>query len=247
MRVYRCFHDAELTTGEVIQLVEEEARHLASVRRVDVGDRTLVFNGRGIEVEGVVQVARKGHVEIELGPKTRETPPPTIAVELAPVITRTSDFDDMFERAIELGMTAFRPLESDHSVVKLNDSKRKTRCERWERLAVERIKQCERLWLPRIDPPASLETFLSAQSSDGPMIAALVEREEHTLPVLWDVAPVLIRNGICLLVGPEGGWSLEERQLLLENPNVTRVTMGPTILRAETACLAGLSSLLAHL
>lgn len=238
MRWYRCFHDGALEPGQQIALSREEASHLTKVRRVRPGGDVLVLNGRGRECRAKLT----GGGLLEVHSLERDEPAPPRAVELAPGLTRTNAFEETFSRAIELGMTGFRPVEPSRGVVKLDDRKRAARLERWRRLAIERLKQCERLWLPEIHEPAPLGDVLDALANSGVTALALRERGEQDLPSWGSAMAALAGADVCLLVGPEGGWDTGE-EAMLERPGVRGVSLGRAVLRAETAALAAMAGL----
>lgn len=237
-RIYRCFHDGELQAGATIAIDRDEAHHLATVRRAGDGATVRVLNGRGVEAEGVLSAKNAVAVDRILRSEPRPAPP----LELALALTRTDAFEDAIERAIELGATAFRAIESDHCVVRLDAKKAAARVERWQRMATERLKQCERLWLPDIHGPASLAEAVAA--AKGPGVVPVLLAERAVAPPLADIVRQSPDRGLCLLVGPEGGWSAEERDAALAAGAVA-ASMGAAILRSETAALAGLATVLA--
>ncbi len=239
MRVYRCFHDISTFQGlNGFELEKEEARHLARVRRAAPGDECVVINGKGEEVSAVL--LEDGGLRVS--GEVRHEPLPSRTLAVAPVMTRTDAFEDTLERCIELGVTAIHPLLSESSVVRLDAKKRAARVGRWRRLAIERLKQCERLHLPRIEEPLELSEFLSTGFSSGYHLVALVERDPDTPPLRNVLRGE--ETGVCLLTGPEGGWSSSELGLLREKA-CDAASLGDYILRSETALLAGVATVLA--
>lgn len=238
MRLYRCFHDGDLRAGESIVLAREEAHHLSTVRRTGEGARVRVLNGRGMEAEGSLVDGKA----VEIAAIVRDEPRPQPGIELALALTRTDAFEDAIERGIELGMTAFRPLEAEHCVVRLDAKKAAARADRWHRMAIERLKQCERLWLPRIEAPAAPARAIAAISAEQCLPVFLSERS--AAPPLLELAREHAGRSLCLLVGPEGGWSAGERDEAVA-AGAVEASLGSAILRAETAALAGLATVLA--
>lgn len=216
-------------------LTREEATHLTRVLRARAGDRVVVLDGRGHRAEAVVTDAKSG--ALELG-AVAEFPRPTPALELALALTRTEAFEETLARAIELGITGFRPIACEHGVVRLDASRRAARLERWRRLAIERLKQCERLWLPTLHEPAAVAEAVGAVGAAGLTGVALLERTDcpsltDALAALGPAAPV------CLFIGPEGGWEAGERQAL--ESSCRPASLGAAILRSETAALAAVA------
>jgi 16S rRNA (uracil1498-N3)-methyltransferase len=241
MRTLRCYcDDQQLRPGGDILLSEEEGRHLGTVLRARVGFHVEVLDGAGGLAFGDVTEGGKGGWRIAI----RELAPPVARraapLELAPALTRTDAFDDALHRAIELGMTAFRPILSERTVVELDEKKANRRMERWQRIAVESLKQCERRWLPEVAPPVELEALLADLKTRDITPVVLLERAKD-VPPLSGMRDKLASVGVCLLIGPEGGWSPEEAELLRKSG--TAASLGDAILRSETAALAALALL----
>lgn len=245
MRVPRCYAHWPLEAGTQVHLDERETQHLVKVLRARVNDAVLVVNGAGREARGHFIEQRHQGALIEIGEIIREEPRPAPALELGLALTRTDAFEDALSRAIELGITAFRPVEAAHNVVRLDDRKRHSRAMRWQRLAEERLKQCERLWLAEIHEPQPLEDVLTAVRGAGGTPLVLVERQAASARPLLQALDALAGRPICFFVGPEGGWSAEEAAATAGEGAVA-VTLGEAILRSETAALAALATTLAH-
>lgn len=236
-RVY--LPEAHAPGDAALRLPEEEERHVQQVLRARQGDRIEVLNGRGDRFAGeflclAVPGARRaaGAVRIvEL--LEREEPPPLLAMALA--LTRTDAFEDALRRAVELGATALWPLASDNAVVELKGDRAQKRRERWTRIAVEALKQCERLHLPEVQEAIDVDQALGQCETRHIDPVALLERGD-ALPRL---AALRTDRPTAIFVGPEGGWSAPEREHLRKRARCA--TLGPRILRAETAALAALA------
>lgn len=241
MRTLRCYcDDQQLRVGGDILLSEEEGRHLGTVLRARVGFHVEVLDGAGGLAFGDVVEGGKHGWRIAI----REVAPPharrAAPLEVAPALTRTDAFDDSLHRAIELGITAFRPILAERTVVELDEKKEARRMERWQRIAVESLKQCERRWLPEVASPVELAALLEELHSRDVTPVVLLERAKD-IPPLSGMRDKLAGRGVCLLIGPEGGWSPEEVELLRKSG--TTASLGDAILRAETAALAALALL----
>lgn len=239
MRTLRAFVEGiAFREGAGFDLPGEESRHLSQVLRAREGMVVELLDGQGGLARAEVTHAGKTRVTVRIGSVEHPEPPPSRRVELAPSLTRTDAFDDMIHRAVELGMTALRPIAADHAVVELDAPKAQARLERWGRIVREALKQSERRWLPELEAPAPLDRRLAGAAQEGLVPLALLERVEG-VPRLSAELPSLAGRGVLILVGPEGGWSAGERKLLGEG--VRPVSMGRAILRSETAALAALA------
>jgi len=241
MRTLRCYcDDQEFRPGGDILLSEDEGRHLGTVLRARVGFQVEVLDGAGGLAFGEVTEGGKAGWRVAIREVAPAVPRRAHPLELAPALTRTDAFDDALHRAIELGMTAFRPVLSERTVVELDEKKSARRMERWRRIAVESIKQCERRWLPEIAAPVDLEEAIDEVRLRGLTPVVLLERASD-IPPLSTQKDKLSAVGVCLLIGPEGGWSPSEVEYLRENS--TALSLGNAILRSETAALAALALL----
>lgn len=220
----------DLAQGEVT-LSPEESRHAAASRRVVVGQTLTLFDGAGGEAEATVTKADRGGLLVEVGEVVRYPHDSKIELTLAIAMGKTHRQSYVVEKCTELGVAAIWPMHTERSVAKPGAPV----VRKWSRRAVEAAKQSRRRWLPKIEPPRSLAEIVDAFSS----FAAVALADTSVEPTGFDVllqradaaAPVLV------LVGPEGGWSESERTQLCSAGAVV-VSLGPTILRTETAAVA---------
>jgi 16S rRNA (uracil1498-N3)-methyltransferase len=156
----------------------------------------------------------------------------------------TPDSESIVGSAIELGVSAFHPLITVRCTVRGAEKKPDALCDRWRRMAITALKQCERLWLPDIQVPKPVSEVLSGVMAAGGLPICLAERSHDSRPLL----EILQRPGHeapTFFVGPEGGWDPSERELF-DQAGAAIATLGDAILRAETACLCALATSLAH-
>lgn len=232
MRRYRSYLAGEWTQGQTHALDESESIHLSRVLRSTEGLEIDLFNGRGRLGTAVLQTVGKKSVSVLI--QSSEVRPHAHAFGLAVPQIKSPLFEDSLEQAVELGMTLFVPLETDRMIVRQDAARIAAKREKWERSFRERLKQCERLWEPEI---TSLQTL--SQLLDNPPLhyqpVVLLERDEAPEPV--DAVLKNLSSHPLFLIGPEGGWSAEERELFLEKA-VYRIALPHTILRTETAMIA---------
>lgn len=238
MRLYRCFAPGAHQPGAVVELAGEEARHLAAARRVEKGRDVLLLDGRGAEYRAETAEVARQRVALTVHEVLRRDPPPP-ATALAWSLTKSAAFDDIFTRAVELGMTDFLPLHAQHGDVTWEPRRWEKKRPRYERLAIEALKQCERTWLPRIHDPADLRGALSIASGQGWTPILLHERADAPpLPEVLARAP----EDVLLCIGPEGGWTEEEsNQAAAAGAHLAHLGRD-AILRTETAVMAALAA-----
>jgi 16S rRNA (uracil1498-N3)-methyltransferase len=240
MRIYRCFYDAELAIGDSLLLPEDESKHLGMVRRVQAGEEIIVLNGRGREVIAKVENAHRKGMTVRIDRVEQQVPEPRPRRVLICALTKSNDYDEMLQRATELGMTEFWPLYTERTVVELDEGRFRKKAGRWQRMMIEGLKQCERLWLPVIEDPADLETSLRYCREESMRPVLLAERTPAAPPL----PKVLAKHGaedIAYFVGPEGGWAPQEWKLFKDAEVTFASLTHSAILRSETAALAALA------
>ncbi|MBT3306113.1 MAG: 16S rRNA (uracil(1498)-N(3))-methyltransferase [Alphaproteobacteria bacterium] len=234
----RLFVEAALATGAALSLAPSQAHYLSHVMRLKVGDGIILFNGRDGEWSGVVDTAGKKNCSVTVADQVREQSPehgPWLA--FAPVKKTRTDF--IVEKATELGAMRLCPVFTRHT------NSARVNVERMRAHSVEAAEQCRRLTVPEVASPESLEKLIA----EWPTGRRLFVLDEHGAG--FPIAEALedLRTGAdglshdCgFLVGPEGGFDVGELDALGKLEFVTRIDLGPRILRAETAALAALAS-----
>jgi 16S rRNA (uracil1498-N3)-methyltransferase len=200
------------------------------VLRLKSGGRVLVFNGRDGEWSAALTVLKRS-AALVVGAKTREqTSPADLHYLFAPL--KAARFDYMVQKAVEMGVSRLQPVLTRHSQVA------RVNTDRMRANAIEAAEQCGVLSLPDIEAPVALAHLL-AQWDPARRLMFCDEDAEVTDPVA--ALGGLPRSPLAVLIGPEGGFAEDERASLLKLPNVVRLSLGPRILRADTAAVAALT------
>ena len=232
----RLFVNAPLDTGTAVALERAQAHYLSHVLRLRDGDRVLVFNGRDGEWSGTLETAKRS-AWLRIGAQTR---PQTAAADLhylfAPL--KAARLDYMVQKAVEMGASRLEPILTRHGQVT------RVNLERIRANAIEAAEQCGILALPEVAPPVALSHYL-AERDPARLLVFCDEDAAAANPATALGGQVLdrvpARGGLAVLVGPEGGFAEDERAALLQQPNVVRLSLGPRILRADTAAVAALA------
>ena len=235
--------------GHPTQLGADESRHVLQVLRLRNGDPIEVIDGQGHAVLARLLLRGKD-AWVELDDRPELNPGPTtidparaavIPVVLELAVLKGDAMEWAIEKAVELGIQKLIPLLTAHTVVQMDRKGPEAFRERWQKIADQALKQCGRLQKLELALPIPLVEYLEAEPSH-PSAPRLWfdESATHQAPdlALWLSQPRKL-TGIRLLVGPEGGWSQIEKSLL--SPSTERISLGPLILRAETAALYGIS------
>ena len=230
----RIHTDMHLAPGLDIPATPGQAHHLGVVLRRGVGDAVRLFNAEHGEWEAEIIAMRRERGMFRLGAQLR---PGAAEPELTLVMAalKRDAMDWVIEKATELGVTAIRPVLTRRSVASHANT------ERLGSIARGAAEQCERLGLPRIEPALALHSLLDGWRA-GPLLVAAERRAAPPLAAAA-VAGLAATPPRALLIGPEGGFTPEELDDLAARPFVSLCRLGPRILRAETAAVAGLAAL----
>lgn len=236
--ISRFYCPFSLAPGAIVDLPEEAAHHAVRVLRLGVDDSIVLFDGQGGEWRGrllrvgkTVTVALESHLNVD-----REPP---LAVTLAQGLPTADKMDWVVQKGVELGVAAIRPVAARRSVVRLSGERLARRVQHWQSVAVAACEQCGRNRVPTVAPLLDLPQFLGETRADNALALVLAPGAGTRLAELPRPAgPVL------LLVGPEGGF--EETELAAATVAGYRpVTLGPRVLRTETAGAAALAAMMA--
>ena len=222
---------ADLVAGAPIALPKEQAHYVANVMRAKAGEDVLVFNGRDGEWRGRFDAVAKNNVTIALDAQTRpQAAEPDLWLVAAPI--KKERIDLVAEKASELGASALWPVFTRRTVMS------RVNTERLAAHMVEAAEQCERLTVPVVMEPVPLEKALAGW--DASRILLFLD-ETGTGAPLAEALSDLPAGPLAVLVGPEGGFAPEERAALARLSFAKPVSLGPRILRAETAAIAALA------
>jgi 16S rRNA (uracil1498-N3)-methyltransferase len=218
-----------------VALTPEQGRYLQTVLRLEEGAEIEVFDGQGGRYRA--RLAGPGRLRIE-GRMAQQARP--LDVVLVQALAKGEKFDLVVQKATELGAARLLPLAAERAVVRLDPSRGQSRAERWRRIAQESARQCGRADVPLIDEPCGWEGVFSLLRGDPERRGLLLDPEERELRLGAAArgAPKLL-----LAVGPEGGFSPEERNRA-RREGILPVALGPLVLRTETAGLAALAVVL---
>lgn len=233
-RLQRLFVRGRLHAGGEVEVTREQINYLVNVLRMGDGDRLLVFNGQDGEWLASVHPVGRRDCRLRLVERTRaQTPPGDLDWLFAPL--KHARLDYMVQKAVEMGVTRIRPVITRHTQVgRIN-------LERMEANVVEAAEQCGVIALPSVAEPTDLDRLLDVWPTGdaGRRILFCDEHEETTNPL--GLLAGLERGPLAVLIGPEGGFSREERAVLHSKSFVTAIPLGPRILRADTAAVAALA------
>jgi 16S rRNA (uracil1498-N3)-methyltransferase len=227
-----------LIPGQSLALPAGAARHV-QVLRLQPGDALTLFDGRGGEYAATVERMGRSDVQVRIGahdPVEREAP---IAVHLAVGMPANERMDWLVEKAAELGVASIQPLVTAHGVLRLAGERAEKKRGHWQAVAIAACEQCGRNRVPPVHAPLGFDAWTAAlPETDGARL--LLAFAADAAPLADRLAPAV--TDITVLSGPEGGLNAQE-EAAARARGFEPVTLGPRVLRAETAALAALMGL----
>lgn len=226
--------------SDVVRLTGSDAHHVGYTLRAKVGDRLIVVGADRQVAEMEVVAFTKDTVTLMRGAFLSADTEPPVEVGLAACLLKGEKMEFVVQKAVELGVAYVQPLRSTHCVVRYDEKKSAARQARWQRVAEEAAKQCGRTLVPMVEPIREMKEWL-ADLSPEMRLFLLYEREERASLRAW----LKGQNGrsYIALVGPEGGFS-DDEAAAAKRAGAVAITLGPRILRAETAALAALAAVM---
>lgn len=227
----RLFVRTSLVEGASVELDSGQANYLGNVLRLVEGGEVLLFDGFNGEWLARVAEARRKKMTLAVEQRVRaQEAVPNLQLAFAPVKRAQTDW--LIEKATELGTARLSPVITARTIVE------RVKLERLEGIAIEAAEQCNRTSLPTIDKPIALAQFLAAREPERTLYFA-DENDGAAAATAFTAGPAAI------LTGPEGGFTDEERAAVRGSENAVAISLGPRILRAETAALAAITSYMA--
>ncbi len=222
--------DAPLAANATVPLDRDRSNYLGNVLRLKAGDSVLIFNGRDGEWRCTIEGAKRPSA-LRVGELTRaQSLPPDLRYVFAPL--KHARLDYMVQKAVEMGASQLQPVLTRFTQVS------RVNLERMRANVIEAAEQCGILSVAEVAEPLTLERFLAAR--DGGRLLIFCDEEADVANPIAALQSVTA-GGIDVLIGPEGGFAPDEREQLLRQPNVRRLSLGPRILRADTAAVAALA------
>jgi 16S rRNA (uracil1498-N3)-methyltransferase len=230
-RMQRLYVEADLALSKGVEASPDQFNYLANVLRLTEGAEILAFNGRDGEWKAALAFPTRKKIVLMPVEQTRPQPEDCdLHFLFAPL--KVGRMDYLVQKAVEMGAGILQPVMTQHVQGKI------TSIERLQANAVEAAEQCGVLAIPTVAAPQKLKDLLERWPASRRIIFCDEDSEtQNPLPALSRVE----ERQLALLVGPEGGFSDEERQLLRSLPFVTAIPLGPRILRADTAAVAALA------
>jgi 16S rRNA (uracil1498-N3)-methyltransferase len=224
-------------------LTGREAHHALRVLRLRHGDRIVVLDGAGAEIDGKIEDFDRDKVRVAVVERRFVDPLP-YQLTLLQAIPKGKTMETILQKATELGATRIVPLLSERVVTQLDEGET-AKTARWQSVVVEAIKQCGAAWLPRLEPPLSPQTFLARKEAfDLLLVASLGPGAEHPRVAFgaFQARHNRMPRSVAVAVGPEGDFTVEEVEAFV-GAGAAAITLGRLVLRSDTAAIYCLSVL----
>lgn len=239
----RFFTDTPAAVGATCAIGGPDANHIKNVLRMKPGDEIWLFNGIGMEFKASIRAVFDDAVEVEITDAIVCASEPPICLTLAQSFLKDKKMDTLVRQATELGVSRWVPLFAQRSIPRPDARRAEARIERWQAIAAESLKQCQRGWLPEIAPPVLFEELL-VQSDAYDLKIIFADKHEKSLKELLPLLGKTNRQ-VLLMIGPEGGFTPQEIGRAVRKGFIA-AGLGPRILKADTATVAA-CALVQHL
>ncbi|MCX7780711.1 MAG: 16S rRNA (uracil(1498)-N(3))-methyltransferase [Negativicutes bacterium] len=229
--------------GEIadeMTIMGADAHHISRVLRMKPNDRIAVADSYGQAAVARILSLRGDEIILKLEQRIIKNAEPPVKVWLAQGMPKGDKFEQVIQKAVELGATGIIPLDTENTVVRYEGAKAGQKVARWQKIAGEAAKQCGRLIIPEV---TGIQTLSSLVNMMDPGTVMLMPYEAEYTQTLDKALRSAVATSFLLIIGPEGGFSPKEAAFCREK-GVLTVTLGPRILRTETAALAALSILM---
>lgn len=242
--MHRFYLPPEASDPAYPQLRASDAHHAKYVLRLRVGDPVAILDGAGREQTCVVEQVTRSEVALRVT-ATRVSPPPPSRITVYQSVTKPKSMDFVMQKATELGAHRIVAVLTERSIPSFGGDGAERKMERWRDLAVEALKQCGTPWLPKIEEPVRLAVALERREPDElEFVGSLQSARRHPREHLDRFRTEHGRSPITVSVwvGPEGDFTQAEL-VAIESAGIRPITLGPLVLRAETATIYCLSFL----
>ncbi len=234
MRIPRFYEPTQLAEGQLHSLSDTVVQHVCKVLRMKTGDHIHLFDGNGNEYSCIIEQADKRSASVKVQATRAINRQSPLNIHIGQSISRGERMDYAVQKATEMGMYAMTPLFTERCEVRLNSERQDKRIRHWQQVAISACEQSLRNTLPVINPADKLQDWLGSVEADLKLVL-----HHHTQTPLNQMATP---TSIALLVGPEGGLTDEEISMAVD-AGFQPVTLGPRVMRTETAPVAALSIL----
>jgi 16S rRNA (uracil1498-N3)-methyltransferase len=242
--MHRFYLSPEQTKTDALTLRGREAHHALHVLRIRDGERAVVLDGAGQQLHCDVTAHHRDSISFAVRERI-SVPPPSCAITLLQAIPKGKIIESIIQKATELGVARVVPILSERVVTQLDGDSAEAKAEKWQQVAIEAIKQCGSAWLPKVEVPvAPQKIFARRELCELSLVGSLESGSRH--PRVWFEEFIArhqrLPRSVAVWIGPEGDFSSEEYHAI-QKAGALPITLGPLVLRVETAATYCLSVL----
>ncbi len=233
MKISRFYQNSDVKIGDKLDLSSTNHRHAIQVLRLKIDQDLILFNGKGGEYNATLVSFDKRNSRVLINsfdPIDRESP---LSTTLALATIKPDKMDFAIQKAVELGISVIQPIYTKRSVIKVKANRLDKKMQHWQGVIISACEQSGRTRIPELCEPLGFDKFLDSNS--GISCIAMLPGNHPKINELEN------RESLSLLIGPEGGFTDDEEELMLQK-GVSAISFGSRILRAETAVVAGLTA-----
>ena len=242
--MHRFFIDQSTEVNSKLIISGNDYNHLKNSLRLNLGDRVILSDGHGYDMEAeIINFSDKG-AELKILNKEKSKVETGVKVWLAQGLPKKSKMDLIVEKATEIGFAGLIPLESKRTIVKYDHKKKKKKRSRWQRKAEAAAKQSGRAVIPEIKEFYSSKKLKNLKNEFDHIFLLWEDEENLSLKKYFKNNEVEVETNILVIIGPEGGFSKSEVNQFKEELGAQIITLGPRILRTETAGITALTAIL---
>lgn len=217
--------------GQKAIIQGDDVKHIYKVLRLDVGDEIIINNSQGQEYLGSIADINKSFVAVNLLEAVEKNAESSIQIDLYQGLPKSSKMDYIVQKATEIGVNSVTPIITERVVVKSELGEFK-KTDRWKRIALEACKQCKRTIIPDVNAPIIFDDLIEKLKDYDLIVVPYENKEDYGIKKMCESIKEV--KSVAIIIGPEGGFEEEEIKLL-EDIGAHIVTLGPRILRTETA------------
>lgn len=234
MRIPRIYHPDSLQESAIVTLSDNAVRHVITVLRLNLGAKVIFFDGHGGEYHAELIAISKKQVQAKIFKHNQIDLESPLKIHLGYGMARGEKIDFVIQKAVELGVDIITPLFTERCGVKLTEERSEKRLQHWQAIMISACEQCGRNVLPRLNAPIELSKWLS-QCSDKTRLVL----NHRAVKSFQNIK--ISGQSLTLLIGPEGGLT-EDEVKCAESFQFSSVSLGPRVLRTETAAIAAIAA-----
>jgi 16S rRNA (uracil1498-N3)-methyltransferase len=228
---------------DTISIIGEQFRQISRVLRMHEGDSIVLFDGTGNEYTAIIKAINKKQVDCKIVETTTPNTEPKVSLSVAICLPKGEKTDTIIQKCTEIGSSEFYLVTSHNTVVKIDESKIVPKLTRYKRIAIEASEQCGRVKIPKIVGIIDVNVLVKMIANhDFCVIAWENEKQANFKTIVGDKPGI---KSVLYIVGPEGGFTAEEIELLI-NAGARPISLGTRLLRTETAAIIGSAVIIHH-